>query len=1000
MKKLYIQSITIYGYGKLENASWSLKHSTQVFYGENEAGKSTIMSFIHSILFGFPTKQQTELRYEPKTQHKYGGQLIVFFPKHGTATIERVKGKASGDVTVVMENGRRGQEELLAELLQGIDKQAYQSIFSFNLFGLQNAHQLKSAELGRFLFSTGAVGSDRLLEAENELQKELDSRFRPGGKKPLLNNKIKQLKEKYQQLKIAEKKNSTYEQLVHERKQMQERLKESGESQKSLEKEMQNLQEWIKLQPLVKEKEMVEESLSAYKDISFPIDGLIRWERVKEKLLSIESARQNVEIKAAKIKEAQDRLAPNHLLLNKETEIMQVLEKLPLLDQWKSRQTLIASQLDAINQEIMELEEKLYVSEEKELIESNTSIFLKEQCKNASSKQRRLLEKKAELDNQYNEEQTLLNNLEQQIDVLKNKLLSSEKRTKLEKKVNSVQFHSLYQQQVDSLKKAELEIGQLIDKNNKKKRQDVIQWGLFTIFLVLAALWGFFKEELFFAVIGGMATIMGVLFLFRSMQQTKSENARLQVKVEEIAKNKNGIKKAKEEGDTSDLSYAVEKLKEDDEYKEKYKMYKMQLEQQNERYEKVLRDFEKWEYEYHQNITELMKLTNELHISKEFASPFIYDAFLLIEEWKKKKREKNALLEEWNLLEADGKKLAEKIGLFYKKFLKEPAKDIQAMCFHLKGFIKEENEKRVRYSENIRKLDEYKKDIEGYNGELQVYIVEKEQLFKQAEAKCEEDFRQMGHKEEEKKQYKASLASIKVQIDRTRMQPDKIKKFMQIEDITAELQAAKKQVEELSQQQKRWMEHIAALNFDIEKLEAGGTYTDILHSYKQLKTEFEEDAKEWGKYAVAKQLLSNTVKQYKSKHLPKMLQKAEEHFTFLTEGKYIRIIPHDDGAGFLVESKEHLFFEANELSQGTAEQLYVSIRLALVNTFYAKYEMPLIIDDGFVNFDEKRTSRMIQLLKKLQQNQLLIFTCHPHIAAYFSAEEVFSFTSKPIISEQ
>ena len=31
----------------------------QVFYGENEAGKSTIMAFIHGILFGFPTKQQS-----------------------------------------------------------------------------------------------------------------------------------------------------------------------------------------------------------------------------------------------------------------------------------------------------------------------------------------------------------------------------------------------------------------------------------------------------------------------------------------------------------------------------------------------------------------------------------------------------------------------------------------------------------------------------------------------------------------------------------------------------------------------------------------------------------------------------------------------------------------------------------------------------------------------------------------------------------------------------
>ena len=104
-----IKTITIYGYGKLENTTIDLDADIQVFFGENEAGKSTIMSFIHSILFGFPTKVQTELRYEPKLQHKYGGKLTVWFPEHGLATIERVKGKAAGDVKVVLENGQKGQ---------------------------------------------------------------------------------------------------------------------------------------------------------------------------------------------------------------------------------------------------------------------------------------------------------------------------------------------------------------------------------------------------------------------------------------------------------------------------------------------------------------------------------------------------------------------------------------------------------------------------------------------------------------------------------------------------------------------------------------------------------------------------------------------------------------------------------------------------------------------------------------------------------------------------
>ena len=1000
MKKLHIQSITIYGYGKLENISWNFNQSAQVFYGENEAGKTTIMSFIHSMLFGFPSKQHTELRYEPKTQYKYGGQLIACFPMHGKAVIERVRGKASGDVTVVLENGRRGQEELLAELLQGIDRQLYQSIFSFNLFGLQNVQQLKGAELGRFLFSTGAVGSDRLLHAEQELQKEMELRFRPGGKKPQLNKKLAQLKEQYQLLKLAEKKNSAYEQLLNERKRIENQLKKAEIEKGNFQKETYTLQEWIKWQPLVKEKENIERQLANYNELAFPIDGLIRWERVKDKLLSMESAIKNIETKMAKIQESQGQWQPNDRLLNKEKEISEVLEQFPLVDQWISRQTLIENQINAVDQEIMELKGKMHITEEDALMKSNTSMLLKEQCKDASIKQRKLMEQKRELDHQYHKEQTALASLEEQTTLLKNKLLSREKRLGLETKANAFSLHAFWHEQMDFLKKEELEVKQQGNDYQKKQRQEMLQGGILLIFLMMALAWGFWNQEFFFAAIGAAASIIAAFFLFRSIQQAKREQERWKKRLEEVIQNRRMLEEKLNAGTESEIAYIVEKLQEDDNNKEQYNRCKIKLEQQNDQYEKVLRGFEKWEYEHHENTKRLLKLANELHISKEFANSFIYDAFLLIEEWKKKKWEKDKLSEEWNALEENIKLFRKKICLFYKRFFADQTENLQTMCFHLKQLIKEEQEKSVRYRENMSKLEEYKKELEGHQEALQVYLKEKEQLFTQAKAENEEEFRKNGHKAEERNSYKEKLSTVSIQLERSFFPKERIASYKKIENPAAELEKIAQYLQGLSKKQKKWLEELAAINFELEKLETGGTYTEILHAYKQLKIEFEEDGKEWGKYAAAKQLLAHTVKQYKNQHLPKMLKKAEEYFAFLTEGNYIHIIPKDKGAGFLVESKEHLFFEANELSQGTAEQLYAAIRLALVQTFYAKYKMPIMIDDSFVNFDRKRTGRVMALLKSFQQNQLLLFTCHPHIAAYFSKEEVFAFPQQSNISGQ
>ena len=131
-----LKEMIIFGYGKFEDLHLKFD-DFQLIYGRNEAGKSTIMSFIHSILFGFPLKQQTMLRYEPKTSSKYGGQLLLEIPEWGNVRIERVKGKAAGDVTVYLDDGTRGDEELLRKILNGMDKTTFQSIYSFDIHGLQ-----------------------------------------------------------------------------------------------------------------------------------------------------------------------------------------------------------------------------------------------------------------------------------------------------------------------------------------------------------------------------------------------------------------------------------------------------------------------------------------------------------------------------------------------------------------------------------------------------------------------------------------------------------------------------------------------------------------------------------------------------------------------------------------------------------------------------------------------------------------------------------------------
>jgi uncharacterized protein YhaN len=142
--------------------------------------------------------------------------------------------------------------------------------------------------------------------------------------------------------------------------------------------------------------------------------------------------------------------------------------------------------------------------------------------------------------------------------------------------------------------------------------------------------------------------------------------------------------------------------------------------------------------------------------------------------------------------------------------------------------------------------------------------------------------------------------------------------------------------------------------------------------------------------------LANTIEKYKNIHLPKMLAKAEEYLSFLTSGNYQKIHLQRSGTGFLIERKDHTLFEANELSQATTEQVYVSIRFALATTLYENFHFPIMVDDSFVNFDARRTQKVLQLLKKLKKNQIFFFTCHEHLLNSFSKESILQLTKNTI----
>ncbi len=140
-------------------------------------------------------------------------------------------------------------------------------------------------------------------------------------------------------------------------------------------------------------------------------------------------------------------------------------------------------------------------------------------------------------------------------------------------------------------------------------------------------------------------------------------------------------------------------------------------------------------------------------------------------------------------------------------------------------------------------------------------------------------------------------------------------------------------------------------------------------------------AEQWAVLTLCRAMLDETRRIYETERQPEVLRQASGFFGTMTEGRYARVFTPLDGSEIQVERADGVRLSPQVLSRGTAEQLYLAMRLALVREYANHVEpLPVVFDDIFVNFDPERTRSSIKAVRELcSTHQVLLFTCHPHL---------------------
>lgn len=983
----------IYGYGQLENVKITNLADFQVFYGENEAGKSTIMAFIHGILFGFPTKQQSELRYEPKHSTKYGGKIRIYHEELGFAVIERVKGKAAGDVKVVTDTGIIGGEEFLKDLVANFDKSLFQAVFSFNIHGLQNIHQMKGEDIGKFLFSAGTLGTEQLSKAESTLQKELDIRFKPSGKKPILNEKLQELHELNGELKKAAAKNKEYENLLEKKEFMQQQMAAINGKIQEVGEKVGKLNEWKRIESIVREEKWTKKELNELGEIEFPVRGIERIEKINQlihpynaEIISISERQENLK------KELAD-LQPDLSYLENEPTILTLLDQVPIIEQLKLEKQQSETKLEEYEDKLSITREKLHLPlNEEDIFAINTNIYMKKQVEIVSRKKQKLEEVKEELEECYQEEKNRLEEIEKDVRLAESQVLTKQERLLLEEQMShgndkkslgweltALQDKIEFYQQTNEREKA---------SNERSKQQKKLQFFLFELILFGLTLYGLFTMDWALVCLGVLGCIVIAIFMMKSSKKFTEEE--MDQTLYGLREKEKQLKQKLQSAEYLDITKLEDQLVLDNRRREELQMLKMKLKQQQSQYEKAISKFEEWELESAQNKEKLLSISSELKIPEYIAASFLDEAFELIEQYKSICREKKQLQIRLELINQQQIQIVEGFKSYENHFLQEKGLDLHNSAYLLRKKLKEEHEKQIKSQERTGKLAELEADLKQKSQELKILQAEYNRLLIAANVETEQKYYELGARAEKQERLLERLENLKSQLQYSILTIQERESYLPIHKSDELITECNQEAQYLQSELKKLQEEDALIKYEIQILEDGGMYSDILHHYKQKKFELEEAAKEWSIYCLAQEFLSQTIEKYKNVHLPRMLAKAEEYLGFLTTGSYRKIHLQKSGSGFLVEREDHTLFEANELSQATTEQLYVSIRLALATTLYEKYHFPIIIDDSFVNFDAGRTEKVIELLNQLERNQILFFTCHRHLLPLFPKENILS----------
>ena len=233
----------------------------------------------------------------------------------------------------------------------------------------------------------------------------------------------------------------------------------------------------------------------------------------------------------------------------------------------------------------------------------------------------------------------------------------------------------------------------------------------------------------------------------------------------------------------------------------------------------------------------------------------------------------------------------------------------------------------------------------------------------------------------------ACQRATQIREDLTRSHPDLEKLTERLDELESsggrsmgdeQLAAARLSLEEQSDQIEALTGRVKELEHDCTGAGEQATVDQIDGEIEALETDLGHLAAEHDRKLLLAHLIREGDRRFRDEHQPDVVRKASDYLKTITSARYHRITVGEDGSVHVRGPETHGPVEASSLSTGAREQLYLAIRLAVMNHLdEGRERLPVFVDEAFVNWDASRRTHGFELMRELSlTRQVFVMTCH------------------------